>query len=82
MSLHDTNCRCHGQNTGTLTKLQKSFQNSEQLFLQLAMTTVETYRIKFESLSICQYKLSNIWIHPEVIFFLQLAARQKGPYSV
>ena len=31
------------------------------------MTTVQTCRIKFESLSICQYKLSNIWIDRKVI---------------
>jgi len=31
------------------------------------MTTVQTCRIKFESLSICQYKLSNIWINRKVI---------------
>ena len=34
------------------------------------MTTVQTYTIKFESLSISQYKLSNIWIDPEVIYGL------------
>jgi len=34
------------------------------------MTTVPTYIIKFESLSICQYKLSNIWIDPKVIYGL------------
>ena len=34
------------------------------------MTTVQSYRIKFESLSICQYKLWNIWIDPKVIYWL------------
>jgi len=31
------------------------------------MTTVQSCRIKFESLLICQYKLSNIWIDRKVI---------------
>ena len=39
-------------------------------YIEGNMTTVQTYRIKFESLSICQYKLSNIWIDPEVIYWL------------
>ena len=34
------------------------------------MITVQTYRFKFESLSICLYKLSNIWIDPKVIYGL------------
>jgi len=34
------------------------------------MITVQTYRFKFESLSICQYKFSDIWIDPKVIYGL------------
>jgi len=45
MSLHGTNRRFHGQNTGTLTKLQKSSQNSVPLFLQLAARQKSLYSV-------------------------------------
>ena len=45
------------------------------------MTTVQTYRIRFESLSICQYKLWNIWIDPKVIYGLTNSYNKKSNFS-
>jgi len=36
------------------------------------MTTVQSCRIKFESLSICQYRISNIWIDRKAISGLKV----------
>jgi len=45
------------------------------------MTTVQTYRIKFESLSIFEYKIWNIWIDPKVIFRLTKCYYEKSNFS-
>jgi len=45
------------------------------------MTTVQTYRIKFESLLICQFKLWNIWIDPKVISRLTKYYYKKSNFS-
>ena len=45
------------------------------------MNTVQTCRIKFESLSKCQYKLSNIWIHRKVIYRLTKFYQRESNFS-
>jgi len=45
------------------------------------VNTVQTYRIKFESLLICQYNLSNIWIDPKVIHGLTKYYYRKSNFS-
>jgi len=44
------------------------------------MTTVQTCSIKFESLSICQYKLSNIWIDQKVTSRLAKFYKQESNF--
>jgi len=44
------------------------------------ITTVQTCRIKFESLSICPYKLSNIWIDRIVISRLTKFYQQESNF--
>jgi len=45
------------------------------------MTAVQTCRIKFESLSECQYELSNIWIDRKVIYRLIKFYYQQSNFS-